>query len=243
MAALCALGTACGGGGDGGLDLDDTGNPPPTERPFCANEPPHKLCADFDDGPVEQNWTLLDTRGGGAIELSPAIVRSLPNSASTLGAGNADAFAFFVKTFDGPPTSTVKVTFDMRVEKSGDDSAAASVLVVKGAEDHNVSFNIGNGGDVLGCSSTEFVGLEEPKSANCVGGLRKQVWAHVEVMVTYTAGAGEMVVHLGRKTDGEPFLRAPLTTKIGQQLQVSIGTRPYVGTGDWQVNFDNITID
>ena len=237
VVAVVGLAPACGGGGGDGSGLDDTGNPPPTERPFCANEPPHKLCADFDNGPVEQDWTLLDQRGGGAIALSTDIVRSLPHSASTAGAGNSDAFAYLTKTFPGAPSATVKVAFDMRVEKSGDDGGAASVLAIKAAQDHDVTFNVGNAGEVLGCSATEFVGVEEPKSHNCVGGLRKQVWAHVQILITYSAGGGEVVVHLGRNATGEPFLKAPLTTKIGQELQISMGTRPTqaprIGRSSW----------
>jgi hypothetical protein len=242
--ALVLSVVACGDDAPAESDnLDGQSNPPPTDKPFCGSETvEHKLCADFDNGPVEKDWTVIDLRGGGAVAAAPDPVLSLPSSAAATGKANSDAFAYLVKSFPGAP-STVHVAFDVRVEQPGDDKSAASILDIKGAANHDITFNIGNAGDALGCSTTEFVDIAEPVSKACPSGLKKQVWAHFDVTVNYAPGGGNVVVRLGKKLDGEPFIDQPLTTIVGEELKVSLGARPYIGTGDWRVHFDNVVID
>lgn len=244
LAVTMASSFACGGddsSGPGGGGTDDAAAP---VGPFCPNEPPHKLCSDFDTGTVDQGFTSTDFRNGALVALAPDFALSQPNVAAATAKGGADALGYLVKSFPGP-AGNVRVQLEFRAEQEGDDGSGATILAVQASPNHIFTFNMGKiaGGDVVGCGIAEFGVSQTPiANVNCKFGWGLHQWVHLDVMLTYTPPGGHVTVRLNGSDD--LLIDAPIAPPdVTGDYTVSIGVRPYTGTGDHRVLFDNVAID
>ncbi|WP_394834016.1 hypothetical protein LVJ94_46680 [Pendulispora rubella] len=230
LVALSLAAAGCGSDGEGASD-----------GPFCKGRTAgHLLCADFDEGPVESGWDSLDLRSGGTIDTVTEPVRSSPNAALVRASADARAVAYLVKTLQGPVTQ-VHVAFDLRVESAGNGDSGATILKLETSAGHQVTFNVNNAGDALGCSGAEFVAGAEPSSVVCATPLSMATWTRVDIEANYAEGSGYVVIRVGGRS--EALVELPLHASLGTTFGVALGVRTYVGGGRWQVAFDNVTID
>ena len=248
VVVVCVISSlACGGGdssGDNGGGGDDSNDGAAPKGPFCPNEPSHKLCADFDTGAVDQGFSSTDFRNGGAVALAPDEALSPPNVAAATAKGGADARGYLVKSFPGPAAS-VRVQFEFQPVQEGDDGSGATILAVQASPNHVVTLNMGKvaGADVVGCNVAEFGVSGQPLSTvNCKSGWGLHEWVHLDVSITYTPPTGHLTVRLNGGDD--LLVDAPLAPPdVTGDYTVSLGVRPYAGTGDHRVLFDNVAID
>jgi hypothetical protein len=225
-------------GGDGGVPSDAG------RSPFCASQSPAStFCVDFDEHPVEFDWTNVFK--GGVLALDDAFAVSEPNCARVAlpDAGNCLTVGF-ERSFPNTPKG-LHLEFSIRTGNAMPDAGSLAAYV--GFVDHKNA----DGGD--GCKELFHVGTTsmgvETQYAGSNGVVNDPhpfsryalpgVWTRVEFDMIAQAGVPEISV----KLDGVSVLDPTPIPQCGLGGSSELYLGLYCSYGPGEVRYDNIRVD
>ncbi|MDB4936370.1 MAG: hypothetical protein JWP87_3342 [Labilithrix sp.] len=230
-----------------GTSVADAG----ADASWCATQPPHWFCADFDEvGGPEVGWTKSNVGGGGvpiAHDLSVSVsAPASARSAVTNGSAKGGSYAVLIKSVSPHPAS-MTVGFDILTSAPTGEAydggatlfAIQDLATVDGAMTYGVTLDVPGGAPGLNVN-TSYLG--DGGFAEFFASVQALATDWTRVVVALDFGPPERVrvsfngaVQLDHVIDGS---RA--TPNI--ELRVSLGVVAKSG-GPLHANYDNVTID
>jgi hypothetical protein len=233
---------------------------------YCASNPGHDYCEDFDVGDAGSRWTFAETTGGATMSLEPSD-RSAPNlldltcPSQPLG---SSGLAGFTREFDQSTFAGVHVEADVRIVTDDGEppKAKGGILLVVDKSGGCIGIGLGTfpgGGSGLGavifpeataCSALTGSGpgaTSQPEGGTLASTPAPNQWFHVVLVVTPDPsgnGAGTLSFDIV----GQPSSVAPVAIPAGTLVPNGI---PLVGfaaevngpSDGLEVQYDNVTID
>jgi hypothetical protein len=217
------------------------------DGPWCATQPSHTYCFDFDMvGTPEVGWSSNTISPGGAVALDTVTYNSPPASMqSTIQNGTVQGGTWAVLLENlSSSASSITCAFDFHSDLGPGSTYAATANLV------DFFYGPGNYGASIGVSSTgPAFGWVVPTSTSyesgnvTLSGLNPDStgWSHV--VMTITVGSPWTVfVSFNGIVQTQQSL-AGSVTMAGPQVAVSFGAVGLSGTTAMTTNYDNITID
>jgi hypothetical protein len=208
---------------------------------WCAGQPAHTFCDDFDESPLLSGWDNAEQSGGGALALDGVIYTS-PHEAllATVDLSTPPSQARLVKSFS--QASRIVLAFEGRVD-SAPDSEQAAVASIWGASSHRVVLQfsvamlkvdeIGPNPDGGAASYTDSHVLSVAPQIGA--------WAHVDFELDIGVTTNSVSISIG----GEPatvfslsanFVPGPPTVRLGADVSTA-------SQGGWAMRYDDVTVD
>lgn len=233
---------------------------------FCASNPGHDYCEDFDIGDAGSRWTFAETFGGATIAVAPSDL-SPPNlidlSTPSQPEGGS-GLAGFTREFDQSPFTGVHVEMDMRfVTQPGQPvKTNGGILIVVDKSGGCIGIGLGTfpgGGSGLGavifpeptaCSALTGGGQgpsQPPQGGVLAATPPANQWFRVVMIVTPDPsgnGAGTLSFDVVGQPGSVPVIPIPAGTlpATGTPL-VGFASEVNGPSDGLEVQYDNVTID
>jgi hypothetical protein len=200
------------------------------DGPWCATQPAHTRCFDFDTvGTVEVGWDSNNISTGGAVALDKSTFRSAPASMQS-------------SVTDGLVT-TVTCAFDIKAEL-GDGStyaANANLFILYYGAGGAVSLGVSSMGPAVSWLVPTSTNYESGSYALSAFPADSTGWTHIEISVTL-GQPWTVTVTFDGLLEFQQSLGGSVTTPDAGILS-SFGTVGLSGKIPLAINYDNITID
>jgi hypothetical protein len=216
------------------------------DGPWCATQPAHTRCFDFDTvGTVEVGWDSNNISTGGAVALDKSTFRSAPasmQSSVTDGLVTGGTFAVLLEDI-ASSASTVTCAFDIKAEL-GDGStyaANANLFILYYGAGGAVSLGVSSMGPAVSWLVPTSTNYESGSYALSAFPADSTGWTHIEISVTL-GQPWTVTVTFDGLLEFQQSLGGSVTTPDAGILS-SFGTVGLSGKIPLAINYDNITID
>jgi hypothetical protein len=203
---------------------------------FCANEPPHEACLDFEDGKVDALGAAPTIVLGGTIVVEGTRAVSLPNALHVGNGSQIGSQAYIFKSW--PSRSQVDVAFDVWADGDGyGQIGGIEVFATNVTGSYQMLFTT-DGGQLGFVEVVNTIPTTHPLTGT------KQTWHHVDVHLELIASATQksrLLIREDKVTrfDGEVFLIMPFINSVKANLGLNYSAK----ASPVNVYIDNATID
>lgn len=222
------------GGSDGGRWCDSL-------------SPAPMFCDDFDDQGPFTRWTDQNVQNSGALSRDPTAFRSAPNALLSVAAASTTSSPACVFLQTNATKSQVHVAYDMQIDARDTSVGYAEINYIRFATPA-LNFSVylrvyddPNSTTTLTSEAYLADGGVPAHDVGLAGSPRFDTWSRVTVDLDLTSHT------LSATVDGkvaatqtlEPDLYAPGPVTVN----VGIGYTGHPSTADWDIRYDNVTID
>jgi hypothetical protein len=243
IAAAAACGRldfdAIGSAGDGGGGDAASG--------FCANEPVHALCDDFDEGRAAgSGWTRVDLLRNGSVTIASTPVVSAPGSleaAFPQQTGSASDATVATIEYDAPAaTSSLTWSYDVYLAVRPANSQVeiqGLILQVAGVQTAYMDLMLKGSGSDSYREETTLQGGTQMANDSFIPRLTTGTWHHCQMTVDFAAQTHQMTIDGTIVSAGAThFPTQPGLVTVQNGINFANQLQP-----GWVINTDNVTID
>ena len=220
----------------------DVAAPDAAGKGFCATRSPKpKFCDDFDDGDLDDDWTIQTVLNGAPI-LDTSSATSIPASfaVETLPIGsNQSAHVHLRAAVDGAPTGHVILAFDLMLATTSYTKGTIAIATLDVSQDHFFTLYLRDGDP-----DAPAAALEETNGATRT----RHVLSKLPPALTWTRATIDIDIGGATATvlwGNEKVLdNAPIAAGLADEPTIRVGAVYVYGPADpFEARFDDVTLD
>ena len=268
LVSLASLAAACGGSAeaapDGGAAFAGTADgpapsedaaPPPrgggdagappdaAAKGFCATRTPApRFCDDFDDGDLDDDWTVGTVLNGEPI-LDTSSATSVPASfaVETLPLGGTESAHVHLRaTAGGAPTGHVILAFEMMLATATFTQGTIAIATLDVSQNHFFTLYLRDGDPDAPAATLEETDEAATTTRHVLSKLPPaNTWTHVTIDIDVGAAKANVLWGNEKVLDDAPIIAAPASDPT-----IRVGAVYVYGPADpFEARFDDVTLD